>query len=120
MLDEPTNHLDLHAVLHLASMLRHTSMKNTTLIIVSHDASFLDLVCTDIIALHKQHLQCFPGNYAAFEEKAEEYRTHHERLYKNRVKEEARMKESIVQAKARARKSTNDKALKQVCLGPLY
>lgn len=115
MLDEPTNHLDLHAVLHLASMLRHNNMKNTTTIVVSHDASFLDLVCTDIIALHSQHMQCFPGNYAAFEEKAEEYRTRHERLYKNRLAEEARQKESIAQAKTRARKATNDKALKQVC-----
>jgi ATPase subunit of ABC transporter with duplicated ATPase domains len=114
MLDEPTNHLDLHAVLHLASMLRHSAMKNTTLIVVSHDASFLDLVCTDIIAVHNQHLQCFSGNYAEFEKKAEEYRASHERRYKNRLQEEARQKESIVQAKAKARKSTNDKALKQV------
>eukprot|EP01122_Echinamoeba_exundans_P001032 TRINITY_DN1097_c0_g1_i2.p1 TRINITY_DN1097_c0_g1~~TRINITY_DN1097_c0_g1_i2.p1 ORF type:complete len:666 (+),score=127.97 TRINITY_DN1097_c0_g1_i2:217-2214(+) len=113
MLDEPTNHLDLHAVLHLASMLRGPDLKNTTLIVVSHDASFLDLVCTDILALHQQRLQEFGGNYAAFEEKAEEYVARHERLYKNRVVEEARQKASIQQAKTRARKSGNDKAIKQ-------
>lgn len=113
MLDEPTNHLDLHAVLNLASMLRHDNLKNTTTIVVSHDASFLDLVCTNIIALHEQNMQCTSGNYAAFEEKADEYRVFHERIYKNRVAEEARQKASATQAKARARKAANDKAMKQ-------
>jgi len=114
MLDEPTNHLDLHAVLYLASMLSGADLKNTTLIVVSHDAAFLDLVCTDILALHQQHLQQFSGNYAAFEEKADEYRLYHERLYKNRVTEEARQKASIQEAKSRARKAGNDKSLKVV------
>jgi ATPase subunit of ABC transporter with duplicated ATPase domains len=114
MLDEPTNHLDLHAVLNLASMLRGADLKNTTLILVSHDASFLDLVCTDILALHQQKMQAFSGNYAAFEEKAEEYVIRHEKLYKNRVVEEERQKTMIAQAKSRARKAGNDKAIKQV------
>lgn len=113
MLDEPTNHLDLHAVLNLASMLRSESLKNSTVIVVSHDASFLDLVCTDILALHRQNMQSFSGNYAAFEEKAEEYLQRHQRLYANRVAEETRQKASINQAKVRARRAGNDKATKQ-------
>ena len=48
MLDEPTNHLDLNAVIWLDNYLQNWKK---TLLIVSHDQSFLDNVCTDIIHL---------------------------------------------------------------------
>ena len=48
MLDEPTNHLDLNAVIWLDNYLQQYKK---TLLIVSHDQSFLDNVCTDIIHL---------------------------------------------------------------------
>ena len=50
MLDEPTNHLDLNAVIWLDNYLQNWKK---TLLIVSHDQSFLDNVCTDIIHLGK-------------------------------------------------------------------
>ena len=56
LLDEPTNHLDLNAVLWLNNYLS-TIWKNT-LVVVSHDADFLDTVCTDII-----HLDNYKLNY---------------------------------------------------------
>ena len=46
LLDEPTNHLDIEAVVWLEAYL--TSV-DTTVVLVSHDAYFLDAVCTDII-----------------------------------------------------------------------
>ncbi len=48
MLDEPTNHLDLNAVIWLDNYLQNWKK---TLLIVSHDQSFLDNVCTDIVHL---------------------------------------------------------------------
>ena len=48
MLDEPTNHLDLNAVIWLDNYLQNWKK---TLLVVSHDQSFLDNVCTDIIHL---------------------------------------------------------------------
>ncbi|XP_066530661.1 ATP-binding cassette sub-family F member 1 isoform X2 [Hoplias malabaricus] len=63
MLDEPTNHLDLNAVIWLNNYLQ--SWKKT-LLIVSHDQSFLDDVCTDIIHLDNQKLYYYRGNYLAF------------------------------------------------------
>ena len=48
MLDEPTNHLDLNAVIWLDNYLQNWKK---TLLIVSHDQSFLDNVCTDVIHL---------------------------------------------------------------------
>ncbi|XP_050398362.2 ATP-binding cassette sub-family F member 1 [Patella vulgata] len=63
MLDEPTNHLDLNAVIWLDNYLQQWKK---TLLVVSHDQSFLDNVCTDIIHLDMQKLFYYKGNYANF------------------------------------------------------
>jgi len=63
MLDEPTNHLDLNAVIWLDNYLQGWKK---TLLIVSHDQSFLDNVCTDIIHLDQQKLYYYKGNYTQF------------------------------------------------------
>jgi len=63
MLDEPTNHLDLNAVIWLDNYLQGWKK---TLLIVSHDQSFLDNVCTDIIHLDMQKLFYYKGNYTMF------------------------------------------------------
>ncbi|RXG50988.1 ATP-binding cassette sub-family F member 1 [Armadillidium vulgare] len=63
MLDEPTNHLDLNAVIWLDNYLQGWKK---TLLVVSHDQSFLDNVCTDIIHLDQQKLFYYKGNYSMF------------------------------------------------------
>lgn len=63
MLDEPTNHLDLNAVIWLNNYLQNWKK---TLLIVSHDQSFLDDVCSDIIHLDNLKLYSYRGNYAQF------------------------------------------------------
>ena len=113
LLDEPTNHLDLHAVLGIVSLLRKLSQENTTIVVVSHDAAFLDLVCTDMMSLHQTFLQTTPGNYSVFEERAGEYRRFHEHLYDKRCKEESRVKSSVQKMRQVAASSGNSKAIKQ-------
>ena len=114
LLDEPTNHLDIHAILGLVGLLRKLSRElNNTIMVVSHDAAFLDLVCTDMMSLHQSYLQTIAGNYSTFEEKAGEYRRYHEHLYDKRVKEENRVKTSIQKLKSTAHSSGDDKAIKQ-------
>ncbi|GMR33224.1 hypothetical protein PMAYCL1PPCAC_03419 [Pristionchus mayeri] len=63
MLDEPTNHLDLNAVIWLHHYLQGWKK---TLLVVSHDQSFLENVCTDIIQLHNQKLYYCKGNYSLY------------------------------------------------------
>lgn len=63
MLDEPTNHLDLNAVIWLDNYLQ--SWKKT-LLVVSHDQSFLDNICTDVIHLDGKRLYYYKGNYSLF------------------------------------------------------
>lgn len=63
LLDEPTNHLDLDAVLWLDDYL---SSYKKTLLVVSHDADFLDSVCTDIVHLEEKGLHQYRGGYTEF------------------------------------------------------
>ncbi|CAM9396025.1 unnamed protein product [Choristocarpus tenellus] len=65
LLDEPTNHLDLEGVLWLQQHLQQAS--ETTVVLVSHNAAFLDAVSTDIIHFHQKGLHYYPGNYSEFQ-----------------------------------------------------
>merc|ERR550539_1112900 len=87
MLDEPTNHLDLNAVIWLDNYLQGYKK---TLLIVSHDQSFLDNVCTDIIHLDQCKLWYYKGNYSMFKKMEQQKRR--ERI-KDYEKQEKRLKE---------------------------
>nr|XP_022340495.1 ATP-binding cassette sub-family F member 3-like [Crassostrea virginica] len=83
LLDEPTNMLDMKAIIWLENYLQ--SWKSTILV-VSHDRSFLNSVATDILHLHSGVIDNYRGNYESF------YKTREERL-KNQQKEYEAQKE---------------------------
>ncbi len=60
LLDEPTNDLDAETVTWLADFL--ADFKNTV-IVVSHDRYFLDMVCTHVVDIDYQKIRIFTGNY---------------------------------------------------------
>jgi ATPase subunit of ABC transporter with duplicated ATPase domains len=60
LLDEPTNDLDAEAVTWLADFL--ADFKNTV-IVVSHDRYFLDMVCTHVADIDFKQIRIFTGNY---------------------------------------------------------
>ena len=64
LLDEPTNHLDLDATLWLEQWLKSYP---GTLLIISHDRDFLDNVVDEIVHIENALLNCYRGNYSAFE-----------------------------------------------------
>ncbi|MGJ8679131.1 ATP-binding cassette domain-containing protein [Paraglaciecola sp.] len=69
LLDEPTNHLDLDAVIWLEKWLqRYTG----TLLLISHDKSFLDATVNEIISVEQQELISYTGNYDAYEKQRAE------------------------------------------------
>merc|ERR1712179_773184 len=90
ILDEPTNHLDLNAVIWLDNYLQGWKK---TLLIVSHDQSFLDNVCTDIIHLDMQKLYYYKGNYTMFKKM-------HQQKKKEMLKEYEKQEKSIKEMKA--------------------
>jgi len=73
LLDEPTNHLDSAGVSWLVSFINNTCVAGetgSTAMIVSHDQSFLDKVCTDVIHFtSNSKLAYHSGNFAAFKAK---------------------------------------------------
>jgi len=70
LLDEPTNHLDFPTVLWLQNYLR---AYQKTVILVSHDRTFLNRVCDVMIHLHDKKLTYYKGNYTSMEKIREEY-----------------------------------------------
>lgn len=104
MLDEPTNHLDLNAVIWLDNYLQNWKK---TLLIVSHDQSFLDNVCTDIIHLDQCKLWYYKGNYSMFKKMV--VQKLRERL-KDYEKQEKKLKElkSSGQSKKKAEAKTKE------------
>lgn len=87
LLDEPTNHLDLNAVIWLDNYLQGWKK---TLLIVSHDQSFLDNVCNEIIHLDQQKLHYYKGNYSMFKKM---YVQKRKEMNKEYEKQEKRLKE---------------------------
>ena len=69
ILDEPTNHLDLEMIEWLEQYL---DKKNNTIIMVTHDRYFLEVVCDEILELDQKQLFTYKGNYSYYLEKKAE------------------------------------------------
>ena len=69
LLDEPTNHLDLDMIEWLESYL---SNSKSTLLMVTHDRYFLEVVCDTILELANENLYKYKGNFSYYLEKKAE------------------------------------------------
>ena len=77
LLDEPTNHLDKYACQWIISYIK--DLTRVTCLIVSHDTSFLDEVCTDIIHFEaNRKLKRYRGNLSEFVKQKPEARSYYE------------------------------------------
>jgi len=63
LLDEPTNHLDLATIEWLENYLLNQKI---AMVIVSHDRSFLDKVCTKIVNIERGQSKSYLGNYTSY------------------------------------------------------
>ena len=63
LLDEPTNHLDLETIEWLENYLLN---QKVAMVIVSHDRSFLDKVCTRIVNTERGQSKSYLGNYTSY------------------------------------------------------
>ena len=104
LLDEPTNHLDIDTILWLENLLLGLKV---TLVIVSHDRSFIDKLCTKIIELDRGLLTSYPGNFQAYvQQKAkalEEEERHNAKFDKKLAQEEVWIRQGI-----QARRTRNE------------
>jgi ATP-binding cassette subfamily F protein 3 len=77
LLDEPTNHLDLRATEWLEDYILHF---RGTVLAISHDRYFLDVVCRRCIAIDDGKAELYSGNYSFYVE--ERQRRYEEKLKK--------------------------------------
>ncbi|MFE1245960.1 ribosomal protection-like ABC-F family protein [Fictibacillus sp. NPDC058756] len=100
ILDEPTSHLDVDGMDQLAKVLNH---HKGAVLLVSHDRTFLDMVCTKIIELDPQTFTLYHGNYTEYliqkEQKQERQQFEYEQYTKEKTRLENAAKEKSSKAK---------------------
>lgn len=69
ILDEPTNHLDLDMIEWLEEFL---SKSRSTILMVTHDRYFLEVVCDTILELENRSIYRYKGNFSYYLEKKAE------------------------------------------------
>ena len=87
LLDEPTNNLDIDTIRWLEQVLNE---RDSTMIIISHDRHFLNMVCTHMADLDYGELRVYPGNYDEYMTAATQAR---ERLLADNAKKKAQIAE---------------------------
>ena len=102
LLDEPTNDLDAATVHWLADFL--ADFQNT-IIIVSHDRYFLDMVCTHIVDIDRQQASIYTGNYSFWYESSQLALQQQANKNKKMEQKRAEMLEFIQRFSANASKS---------------
>ncbi len=102
LLDEPTNHLDLDAVIWLQSWLERY---RGTLVLISHDRTFLDAVVNHIAHIEHGELKVFAGNYSAFEVQRAAKLAQQQAAYEKQQREIAHMQDFVRRFKAKATKA---------------
>ena len=102
LLDEPTNHLDLDATLWLENWLRNYP---GTLILISHDRTFIDAVASHVVHLHQRELHLYKGNYSAYERMRAERLAQQQAAYVKQQERVAQIEDFVRRFKAKASKA---------------
>ncbi|KAG2223216.1 hypothetical protein INT45_006097 [Circinella minor] len=108
LLDEPTNHLDLPAILWLQEYLINET-DGQTIVIVSHDRSFLSNVTDETIILKEKTLKYHAGSYDDWERNTEEQRVRKQALIDNQEKRKKQIMASIQHNRQQAKATGDDK-----------
>ncbi len=107
LLDEPTNHIDLETIEWLETYLKGLS---TPMVIVSHDRTFLDRLCTRIVEVERGESFEYLGNYTAYvEAKALRVETQ-QAAYERQQRELERQQAFVDRFRASATRSTQAKS----------
>jgi len=96
LLDEPTNHLDIEAMMWLETFLVDYP---GAIVFVTHDRVFLQRVATRIVELDRGRLTSWPGDYATFLRKKDEWLAneaiHNDKFDKRLAQEEAWLRQGV-------------------------
>ncbi|ODO05526.1 hypothetical protein I350_04577 [Cryptococcus amylolentus CBS 6273] len=111
LLDEPSNFLDLESSIWLQHHLRSLDQ---TIVIVSHDRSFLDAVSDETMIIRQNKLEYFPGTPTEKEEAERKERLGKVRQQAALDKKKEHIEASIAQGQKSAKKTGDDNRLRMV------
>lgn len=102
LLDEPTNHLDLEATVWLQSWLQQYP---GTLMLISHDRTFLDGVVDHILSFETEGLRLYRGNYSSYEAQKAERLAQQQAAYEKQQARVAEIEGFVRRFRAQANKA---------------
>ena len=104
LLDEPTNHMDITAILDLERMLKEY---HGTLVIISHDRSFIAGIVNKVFDLDRGHLSVFECDYTAYVKRKDE-QLHAEEIANARFDKKLAQEEIWIRQGIKARRTRNE------------
>src|SRR5688572_1001072 len=108
LLDEPTNHLDIEAITWLEQFLADYT---GAVIFVTHDRAFLERLATRIVEIDRGRLTSWPGDYATFERKKEEWLAN-EDLQREKFDKKMAIEEAWLRRGVKARRTRDEGRVK--------
>jgi ATP-binding cassette subfamily F protein 3 len=107
LLDEPTNHLDVETIQWLEGYLLEQS---AALVVISHDRTFLDRVCNQIVSTERGISRSYLGNYTSHLELKQLEQQSTQAAFERQQKEIATQQAYIDRFRASATRSTQAKS----------
>jgi len=107
LLDEPTNHLDVETIQWLEGYLLEQS---AAIVVISHDRTFLDRVCTQIVETERGISRTYLGNYSQHLEQKALEREASQAAFERQQKELSAQQAYIDRFRASATRSTQAKS----------
>ena len=107
LLDEPTNHLDVETIQWLEGYLLE---QTAALVVISHDRTFLDRVCNQIVSTERGISRSYLGNYTAHLEQKAMEREATQAAFERQQKDIATQQAYIDRFRASATRSTQAKS----------
>ena len=102
LLDEPTNHLDMESSIWLEN---HLMKYKGTLLIISHDRTILNNLCTNIIHFDNKKLILYSGNYDNFIRTRNQQKQVLERSYQKQEQKREKLQKFIDRFRYKASKA---------------
>ncbi|MEJ6657801.1 MAG: ATP-binding cassette domain-containing protein [Synechococcus sp. ChSW.bin.154] len=107
LLDEPTNHLDVETIQWLEGYL---IKQKAALVVISHDRTFLDRVCNQIVSTERGVSRAYLGNYTSHLEQKALEKEASQSAFERQQKEIATQQAYIDRFRASATRSTQAKS----------
>lgn len=103
LLDEPTNMLDIPSISHLVACIKNM---HATVLVVSHDTFFLDLVSDSILLLENLTVKTYTGNFSVFSQLRLEEHARLLAAHKKATRDRAHLQEFIDRFRCSASKAS--------------